>query len=227
MSKVKTVRDVVKSMRIFITLVLIGGPLLGVLSAIGYRWIVATYGTWDISKDSFHFGIILYGLGFTFPILAISCRLMVKMFFQNCEQIENQNFIIEKFRNVEEKAGPVIDKIEEIVTEKAEPIINKIEMVIEKAVPIAENVEEIVKRANRMAEDIETIAHKVRTVTEALNGHLDFKNIEGKLDKVADSLSTIADVFEPVKRREGGNKKAEVAEVMLPAFDPIKAGGRR
>jgi len=227
MSKVKTVQEVMKSMRLFIGIVFFGGPLLGVFSAAAYVWVVRTYGVWDVSRDSFHFAIILYGLGITFPVLLISCRLMVKMFFQNCEQIENMNFIIDKFRNVEEKAGPVIDKIEKIINEKADPMVNKIEQVIDKAVPIAENVELIVRRAQGMAEDIELIAHKVRTVTEALNGHLDFKNIEGKLDKVADSLNTIADVFEPVKRREGGSKKAEAPEVVLPAFDPFKAGGRR
>lgn len=205
--KTKSPREVMKSMRLFITCMVVAGPLLGIVSAFAYKWIVSTYGTWDVSKDTFHFGIILYGLGFTFPILSISVRLMTKMFFQNCEAIENQNFILETLK---------------IAHDKAPAIIQNVESVVDKAVPIANTVEEIVKQAKNMAEDIEKIAHRVRTATDAINGHFDFKAIEGKLEKVAESLTTIAGVFSPIK------KKGEALPIPeIPVFDPLKAGGKK
>jgi hypothetical protein len=205
--RTKSPREVMKSMRTFIACMLVAGPVLGIVSALAYARIVSTYGTWDVSKDSFHFAIILYGLGFTFPILSISVRLMIKMFFQNCEAIENQNFILETLK---------------IAHDKAPGILQNVEAVVDKAVPIANMVEEIVKQAKGMAEDIEKIAHRVRTATDTINGNFDFKSIEGKLEKVAESLSTIAGVFAPIK------KKSDVPSFPeIPAFDPLKAGGRK
>jgi hypothetical protein len=201
----KSPRDVIRETKVFITSMLIIGPIIGVISALGYRWVVTTYGTWDTSKDTFHFGIILYGLGFTFPILSISVRLMTKMFFLTCEQLESQNFILETLRIAHDKAPTIIKNVEEVV---------------DKSVPIARTVEEIVTRAKGMAEDVEKIAHRIRTATDAINGGLDFKAIEGKLEKVAENLNMIASVFAPVRKNTGNS-------IAIPEFDPLKAGGKR
>jgi hypothetical protein len=204
---IRTPREVMKSMKSFIISMMVVGPILGIISAFAYRWIVTTYGVWDISKDTFHMGLLFYGLGFTFPILSISCRLMVTMFFQNCEQIENMNYITGKLKEVHEKSPD---------------LIKKIDAVVDKAVPIASAIEEIITRAKGMSEDIEKIAHRVRAATDAMNGSFDFKSIEKRLETVSDSLISIAKVFNPIKKSGGDLPIPEV-----PMFDPLKAGGRK
>jgi hypothetical protein len=201
---IQTPREVMKGMKVFITSMLTAGPILGVISAFAYRWIVVTYGQWDVSKDTFHMGLLFYGLGFTFPVLAISCRLMVKMFFQNCEQIENMTHMIGVFKEAHEKAPN---------------LIKNIETVVDRAVPIASSIEEIIVRAKGMSEDVEKIAHRVRTAIDSMNGSFDLKVIEKKLETVADSLSSIAKVFNPIKKAGGDLPVPE-----LPVFDPLKAG---
>jgi len=214
--------DVQRGMRKFIIRMFIIGVFLGVTGSV-------FYGHFGKSQDKFfHSFIIFAGLAFTFPMFTISVRLMLRMFYMSYEGMEKQNDLIERLKETEEEAGPIIQKIEKIINDKAEPIVNKIEQVIDKALPIAENVEDVVKRAKGMAEDIEQVAHKVRTLTESLNGHLDFKNVEGKLDKVADSLNTIASVFKPFSGKKAANDEEEgTPPSLIPAFDPLKAGGRR
>lgn len=202
--KLQTPREIMKSMRFFIASMMVMGPALGLICAFGYRWIVTTYGQWDISKDWFHFGIIFYGLGVTFPVLAISCRLMVKMFFQNCEQIENMGYVVNAFKEAHEKAPN---------------LIKNIEAVVDRAIPIATSIEEIAARAKGMSEDVEKVVHRVRTATDAMNGSFDIKVIEKKLGDVADSLNSIAKVFNPIKKAGGDLPVPE-----LPVFDPLKAG---
>jgi hypothetical protein len=205
--KVKTPREVMKSMKFFITFMCISGPVLGVIAACLYRWVVVTYGQWEPSKDSFHFGIIIYGLGVTLPILSISCRLMIKMFFQNCEQIENMNYVIGMLKDAHDRAPHLLEKVEKV---------------IDKAIPISNSIEEVVGRAKGMAEDVEKIAHRVRAATDAMNGSFDFKVIEQKLTNVSDSLGTIASMFSPLKKKNG-----ELSVPELMPFDPLKTGGKR
>lgn len=200
--KMKTVRDVMRNMKVFITVMCITGPLSGIVTALLYRWMVTRYGQWDMAKDSFYFGIIIYGLGVTLPILSISCRLMIKMFFQNCEQIENLNFIVGALKSAHEKAPALLENVQTVV---------------DKAVPIANNIEEIVGRAKAMSSDVEAITHKVRTTMDALNGSLDVKVLEGHFREVKDSLKTIADTF------GGGQKSLETAS----EIELVPGGGRR
>lgn len=203
-SKIQTPQEVVRGMRFFITSMLVAGPLLGVLCAWGYWKIVHTYGQWDNGKDWFHFSIIFYGLGVTFPVLAISCRLMVKMFFQNCEQIENMSHVIQTFKEAHEKAPHLIANIEKVV---------------DKAIPIASSIEDIAARAKGMSEDVEKVVHRIRTATDAMNGSFDIRVLEKKLESVADSLNSIAKVFSPIKKAGG-----ELPIPEVPVFDPLKAG---
>lgn len=201
--KIQTPQEVVRGMRFFIAAMLIVGPLLGVVCAWGYWKIVHTYGQWDNGKDWFHFSIIFYGLGVTFPVLAISCRLMVKMFFQNCEQIENMSHVVQTFKEAHEKAPNLIANIEKVV---------------DKAIPIASSIEDIAARAKGMSNDVEQVIHRIRTATDAMNGSFDIKVIEKKLGDVSDSLSAIAKVFSPIK------KSGDLPLPEVPAFDPLKAG---
>lgn len=198
--KFTDIKEAAKSMKVFINIMLVVGPLTGILSAFLYRWMVQKYGQWDYSKDNFHFGIILYGLGVTLPILSISCRLMIRMFFMNCEQIENQNYLIETFKEAQEKAPE---------------LIKNIQTVVDKAVPISNNIEEIVSRAKSMAGDVEVIAHKVRSTLDGLNGALDIKVLEGHLRDVRDNLVVIAQAF-------GGTSSPSSGE-----GDLLQPGGRR
>ncbi len=190
--RVRTVREAARSMKRFITGMMIAGPVAGISGSYFYHWLVTHYGTWDVSKDSLHVAFILYGLAVAFPILSISCRLMIKMFFQNCEQIENQNFILEALRAAQEKAPKIMENVE---------------TVMDKAVPIANNIEEIVTRAKAMSSDVEQIAHKVRAATEAMNGTFSGESIK----KVAESLETIAAAF--------GGGKAGAPGLEMPAFE--------
>lgn len=203
-NKLQTPREVMRGMKVFVTSMLTIGPVLGIISALAYRWIVVNYGQWDPSKDTFHMGILFYGLGFTFPVLAISCRLMVKMFFQNCEQIENMSYVVNAFKEAHEKAPNLIKNIEAIV---------------DRAIPIANSIEEIAVRAKGMSEDVEKVVHRIRTATDAMNGSFDIKVLEKKLESVADSLNSIAKVFNPIKKAG-----AELPVPELPVFDPLKAG---
>lgn len=206
--RTKTVREVMSGMKLFIGIMLSAGPLIGVGSALLYRHIVMTYGHWDVSKDSFHFGIILYGLGFTFPILSISCRIMAKVFFQNCEQIENQNFILETLKVAHDKAPAIMANVEKVV-DKAVPIAHNVESVVEMAKGMSSDVEEIVRRIKAMLEDVQTIAQKVRQTMDAMNGAFDVQ----MLREVKESLVEIAGVFT-------GKKIPEPAPGF--EFDPFK-----
>jgi hypothetical protein len=221
---VETLADVRKGMTSFMVRMFVTGFILGIAGSVLYGYV----GT---STDKFfHSFIIFAGFAFTFPMFTISVRLMLKMFYMSVEATENQSMLIDKVRRVEEAAGPVVDKVKEILTVHADPAVKKIEHLIEKAGPIIDNVEIVVQKSKGMAEDIEQIAHRIRNITEAMNGHFDFKNIDQKLDKVADSLSTIASVFDPPKKKtastNGENTPAVVA-AGFPAFDPLTTGRKK
>lgn len=218
-----TLSDVQKGMSKFMVRMFVFGFILGVGGA-------ALYAHFGSSTDRFfHCFIIFAGLAFTFPMFTISIRLMLKMYYMSVEATEKQSEVIEKFHRVEKEAGPVIDKVKEILTVHADPAILKIEKVIEKSIPIAENMGVILEKAKGMTEDIERIAHRIRSATDAMNGHFDFKSLESRLDKVADSLSTIASVFDPPKKKASNQASTEVSEkaVVLPMFDPLVAGRRK
>lgn len=200
--KVKTAREVMSGMKLFITVMCIVGPLSGLVSGFVYYLMLSKAGTWDSSKDVFHVGIIVYGLGVTLPILSISCRLMIKMFFQNCEQMENLNFIVGALKTAHEKAPGLLENVQSVM---------------DKAVPIANNIEEIVGRAKAMSSDVEAIAHKVRTTMDSLNGSLDVKVLEGHFREVKESLKTIAETF-------GGGQKALESSTEI---ELTPGGGRR
>ena len=189
--KFSSVKEAVKSMKLFILAMCIVGPLTGVLSGGFYYWMVTNYGQWDVSKDVFHVGIIMAFFGVTLPILSISCRLMVRMFFMNCEQIENQNYLIETLRDAQAKAPQ---------------LLSNVQTVMDKAVPISNNIEEVVSRAKAMAGDVEAIAHKVRATMDGLNGALDVKVIEGHFRDVKDSLGVIAQAFGAVPSSKEGEE---------------------
>lgn len=198
--RVRTVREAARSMRKFITGMMIAGPAAGVGCSGFYAWLLNHNGTWHNELHLHIVLFILYGLAVAFPVLSISCRLMIKMFFQNCEQIENQNFILETLRMAQEKAPHIIQNVE---------------TVMDKAVPIANNVEEVVARAKAMSSDIQEIAHKVRAATEAMNG-----TFSGEaLKEAAEALKTIAAAF------GGGKPGAAIPE--MPAFEFDLTKGRK
>lgn len=219
----ETLADVRKGMTSFIVRMFVVGVTLGIVGSV-------IYGIFGKSTDKFfHSFIIFAGFAFTFPMFTISVRLMLKMFYMSVESTEKQNEIIEKFHKVEKEAGPVVDKIKEILTVHADPAIKKVEHLIQKAGPIIDNVEIVVQKSKGMAEDIEQIAHRIRNVTEAMNGHFDFKSIEQRLDKVADSLSTIASVFDPPKKKSAvnGEDKGSAMTAGFPTFDPLTTGRKK
>lgn len=199
--QIKNLRQTVRTMKRFIFLMFTLCPVAGVASAMGYSAMVRTYGTWDASKDTFNAGLIIYGLGVALPILSISCRLMIRMFFQNCEAIENQNYVIETLRSAHEKAPHLLEDVQKMM---------------DKAIPISNNIEEIVARAKAMSDDVGTVAHKLRGVTDAMNGSFSadtVKEIRDSLKKIADGVS----VF----------KMPSQDDVKLPEFDPLKPRRRR
>lgn len=219
----ETLAEVRKGMTSFMIRMFVSGITLGIVGSLLY---------WFIGKSTdkfFHCFIIFAGLAFTFPMFTISVRLMLKMFYMSVEATEKQNEIIEKFHKVEKEAGPVVDKIKEILTVHADPAVKKIEHLIEKAGPIIDNVEVVVQKSKGMAEDIEKIAHRIRNITEAMNGHFDFKSIEQRLDKVADSLSTIASVFDPPKKKtaSANGENTPAVSAGFPAFDPLTTGRKK
>ena len=193
-------KEMAREMRTFIKGAFIAGPTLGVLSAIGYYFVATSSHPWDASKDTFNAAILIYGLGFAFPILSISCRLMIRMFFQNCEQLGNFNYLIDSFRRAQDKAPELLENIQTVV---------------DKAVPISNNIEEIVTRAKDMAGDVEAIAHKVRATMDGLNGALDVKALEGRFREVERHLGVIAGAF-------GGTSSSSSGEA-----DLFQAGGGR
>jgi hypothetical protein len=220
---VETLNDVRKGMTSFMVRMFAIGITLGIIGSI-------VYGYLGHSTDKFfHSFIIFAGFAFTFPMFTISVRLMLKMFYMSVEATEKQSEIIEKFHRVEKEAGPIVDKVKEILTVHADPAVKKIEHLIEKAGPIIDNVEVVVEKSKGMAEDIEKIAHRIRNITEAMNGHFDFKSIEQRLDKVADSLSTIASVFDPPKKKTASSngENTPVVSAGFPTFDPLTAGRKK
>lgn len=186
----------------FILSLFVGSAIVGAVAATLY----AVYGT---STDRvFHSFVIFAAIAYSFPAFTTVIRVTVRGYYMSLEGMENQNELIEKIHATEERAGPIIKKVDQVV---------------DKAIPIAESVEEVVSRAKGMSEDVEKIAHRIREVIDNLNGNLDIKTLETKLERVAESLSTIASVFTPL----GKKGKGEVLIPDIPEFDPLKVGGKR
>ena len=220
----ETISEVKKGMRSFIIRMFVIGGTLGLIASTLYIFLGHS------SDKIFHSFVIFAGLAFTFPMFTVSIQLMLKMFYMSVEATEKQNEIIEKFHRVEREAGPIVDKIKEVLTVHAEPALKKIDQVIDRAVPIAKDVEEVASRAKGMAEDIEQVVHRVRHLTDAINGHFDIKSIESRLDKVAESLMIIASVFDPPKKKTAAATTIEEKPQMtaaFPVFDPLTSGRKR
>jgi len=194
--------DVIQKMNRSIITMFIVSSIVGVTAAICY-WIFS-----PSSEKLFHCFVIAGAIGYSFPAFTIVIRVTVRGYFMGLESMENQSVMIEKIHATEEMAGPIIKKIDQVV---------------DKAIPISESVEEVVFRAKGMSEDIEKIAHRIREVIDNLNGSFDIKSLEKRIEKVADSLTTIASVFTPL----GKKGKEEILVPDLPEFDPLKAGGKR
>lgn len=198
MNKRPTLDQVVRSMTRFIIFTFVICGVLSAVSAYGYY-------RWSVSQEKvFHTIVIFAAMGYTFPMFTISIRVMIKLFFMTCEGMQNTDKLFEGYEKAQATIAPMAENIKAI---------------IEKAVPIANNVEVIVDRAKGMADDIEKVAHKVRSAADSLNGHLDIKELGKKLDKVAESLNTIAGAF-------GGGSIDEKEEVGL-TFDPLVKVGRK
>lgn len=193
--------EIVRGMVRFVASAFTIGMVLGTIGSVVY------YHNSHSAEKVFHTIVIMGALGFTFPMLTVSIRLMLKMFFQTTEQMENMQGMGDGFKKL-------IDGYDK-AQEKVAPMAENVRVILEKAIPIATDIETIVVKAKGMAEDIEKIAHKVRTAADSLNGHLDIKGISEKLDKVSSSLETIANTF-------GGGNLNGSAELTIPEIDLFK-----
>lgn len=186
------------------------GVCLGISAAGSYVGYLKATGKWDASAHLFPAIVILFGLGFTVPAMTVTIRVMFLSVVMSVKAIRDSQSIVSIAKDVQQKAGPIIDKIDKVA---------------DKAVPMAENIEKIVEKAQGMTGDVVEIAHKTRSTIEQMNGSFNVKMIEQKMDQLVGSLATIAKVMAPLARMFGS--KGSDDEVSVPEFDPLKAGGRR
>jgi hypothetical protein len=201
-STVESVAEAKADNKKFITRMFVIANIIAISLAIFY-WCVS------ISDEKMFHCIILFGAGgITIPMFLCTMRLMLKGYYLSLEGWQSTSRMMEGYDQLQKKA---------------EPIAGKIEMVVDKAGPIAENVEEIVARAKGMSGDIEQVAHKIKDVTESMNGSFNGQVLE----EVRDSLKRIADVFsgKVVSDKEGA--PVTPGELPIPAFDPTKMRRRK
>lgn len=98
-------------MRVFMVLVFTIGTILGTALAILYVLFVT-----NSPAKYFHAFVMLAGAGFTGPAFMLSLRLMLRMYDQSLEALENQNYLIAKWHEKEDKFDPMIDKAQKIIT---------------------------------------------------------------------------------------------------------------
>lgn len=183
-----TLEEVMKGMTSFIVKVFVICGLLGLAAALGYY-------TFSHSPEKvFHSIVIFAAVAYTCPMFGVSMRLMIRMYYMGCEAQFNTDKIIEGYERAQATLAPMTEHLKTI---------------IEQAPPIVADIRTIVEKAKGMADDVERIAHKVRSTADSLNGHLDFKNLGEKLDKVGDNLATIAQAF--------GGGSSEMPEIDLLA----------
>jgi len=198
----------------FILKMFVIGSVFGTISAYCYVWYVQSQGRWEPSTSAFHAAILFWGLGFIFPCLTISLRIMYQSLMMGHEGLEAYR---ELKKNVEEMKDQIL------------PIIEKTNIVVDKIIPMTENIHDVVTQAQKMSEDVVSIAHKTRGMLEHMNGSLDVKVLSDKLDRVGDNLERIAKAFaEPA----GGFKASDNGDVAIPElamqeFDPTKLPARR
>jgi len=184
------------------------GVCLGTSASGSYVWYLKSAGKWDASVHLFPAIVILFGLGFTVPAMTVTIRVMFLSVVMSVKAIRDSQAIVSIAKDIQQKAGPIIDKVDKVV---------------DKAVPTAENIEKIVEKAIGMSGDVVEIAHKTRSAFEQMNGSFDFKAIEKKMDQLVGGIATIAKVLEPLAKVFG----AKGDEMAVPEFDPLKMGGRR
>lgn len=141
----------------------------------------------QVSTSMFQVVVLAYGAGFVMPYFLTT---LLKL-----------NLGIDMNRKALELGTATANNLQHLKDE-IEPVINKAEQVVDKIVPIVENASEVSPKIKEMSEDIARISHKIRTATDNLNGSFDIKAIEQKLDKVAESLSTLAGVFTVPRKHE-------------------------
>jgi len=72
-------------------------------------------------------------------------------------------------------------------------------------------IEETGSNAKPIFEDVKAVAHKVRDATEAMNGSLNVKVLEGHMSEIKGHLATIAEAM-----------SGKVPELEITAFDPTR-----
>jgi len=103
-----------KTKRFVILMFMLGG-IFGALSCVGYVWYVKSMGKWDPSSSSFHAAILLWGLGFVFPCLTISLRLMVQTVTMSAEGLEKSKEMVGVLNDVQSSVQPIINDIKDVV----------------------------------------------------------------------------------------------------------------
>lgn len=190
--------------RSFMLKMFVIGSIFGIVSATTYALYVSKNGRWDASTSSFQTLVLFWGLAFLFPCLTISLRIMYQSLVMGQEGLE-------AYRDLR---GSINDMKAQI-----EPIVKKVDVVVDKIIPMTQNLQVVVDHATKMGEDVVSIAHKTRGVLEQMNGTLDVKVIGDKLDRLGDSLTTIAKAL-------GG--EVTPGTPVMEEFDPMKAvAGRR